>query len=255
MAYEMISACESGNTDALYKLIKNKANLNIIYKNQTPLNVACSNGHYRIVKMLLDHSADPSDINNLYIAINHQYTAIVSELLKYNIDINKPLQNTTWTMLHYAIETQNLDIVKILLKNGAHVNTNTNIKPLHLACEKDNVNIVRELIQYNANVNDVSIENRWQPISYAVWHNKVENVRELIRSKSYIDFQKLYTIISISKKLDNKCYISIELELAMIDKKNLNFDAPEWIPSTMLTLPPPFIMPPPYIDDRYPTFF
>ena len=60
-----------------------------------------------------------------------------------------------WTALHYATRYNRIDVVKLLLHEGADVNKQNDYKntPLHLAARDNYTEVARLLIQNGADVN------------------------------------------------------------------------------------------------------
>lgn len=95
---EIIDCCRNENVETLNNYIKNGYNLNEQEETHgwTPLIVACYNGKFQIIKMLLDN----------------------------NVDINRPNYNGTTPIMYakdYYIRTQDFSILKYLVTNGANL--------------------------------------------------------------------------------------------------------------------------------------
>lgn len=103
----------------------------------------------------------------LLIAIDCELTSIVNLLTKNNVNLNfrmsydqlNQIEYTFGYILKYntplniAIDKGNINLVKLLIDNGATVNTtNQSVEPIRVAMLKDNTDIVRLLIQYSTNI-------------------------------------------------------------------------------------------------------
>ena len=102
---------------------------------------------------------------NIFAAINKNDHKRVKEILKYEgFDVNKA-DNDNWTPLYWACRINNLDIVKLLLANGAQESINKADKlgstPLYSACENDNLGIVKLLLA------DGAEKSRWIQVANA----------------------------------------------------------------------------------------
>ena len=87
---------------------------------------------------------------NIFAAIEKKDIKRVAEILQdTSFDVNKA-DNDNWTPLYWACRINNLDIVKLLLANGAQESINKADKlgstPLYSACENDNLGIVKLLL-------------------------------------------------------------------------------------------------------------
>lgn len=86
-------AAKTGNTQKVYALIKNDANVNIFNKERfTPLHIACQYGHLSVAKMLLENGA--------WVNVKNWYN---------------------YTPLHFACENYCDGMVYLLLDYGAHL--------------------------------------------------------------------------------------------------------------------------------------
>jgi ankyrin repeat protein len=75
-------------------------------------------------------------------------------LLFYKKDINSCNPIDQMSPIHYAVEGNKIEAVKILLENGADVKSlegDAGRLPLHYAVSKNNLEIVKLLLQYGAN--------------------------------------------------------------------------------------------------------
>ena len=109
-------AAENGHTDIVKLLITNGANVNAKEgSGETPLCIAASKGYRNIAEFLIAKGADVN-AKGLYF-----YT-------RFHSCIEAP------TVLHYAVDGNNIEIVKLLIANGANVNAKAKdgITPLRL---------------------------------------------------------------------------------------------------------------------------
>ncbi|KAK9754283.1 Ankyrin repeats (3 copies) [Popillia japonica] len=82
----------------------------------------------------------------------------VTEMLLQKIDVNER-DRIKSTALHYAAESGYLQMVELLLDNGAYVNSKNarNSTPLSVAGEKRHKDIIRLLLEHQASVRDVNL--------------------------------------------------------------------------------------------------
>lgn len=117
-------ACVLGFTKIVDFLIKNGADVNINSAvldgtNSSPLEIAVTNAHYEIVKLLLKANAQSDDDTELIInAVVKKDIRIVKALIDYGISV-KGKDSNNKTPLLYAFEADLFDIFKLLLENGA----------------------------------------------------------------------------------------------------------------------------------------
>lgn len=119
----------------------------------------------------------------LHDAIASGKVSIVKLLLQAKADVNATTQDNR-TCLHVAARTGysgNTEIVKELLKSGADVNIQTKDKrtALHFATWRGNKDIVQQLVDNGANVNLLD-EDMWSPLYWAAKLNYLEIAKILV---------------------------------------------------------------------------
>lgn len=64
---------------------------------------------------------------------------------------------TGWSLLHYTVDLNFINITKTILEHGANVNISSNFgwTPLHIAAEAGNTTMVTILLKYGACVNSL----------------------------------------------------------------------------------------------------
>lgn len=128
--------------------------------------------------------------DNLWLSDLSFYDENIDELRnlleKENIDINNKDKNVGNSILHFAIIKEYLNIINFLLQ---YENININIKnynnetPLHYACIVNNLNIVKVLLEEGANPNNINLQNQ-NSLQYSVYYAKdnynIQIIKELL---------------------------------------------------------------------------
>jgi len=99
----------------------------------------------------------------LYLATMYNYPAEIAEMLiEKGANVNIVRETDKTTPLHNAINKENVDTVKLLLRSGAEVNQIYGLgeSPLQTAVGKKNKVIIKMLIEKGANVNHLDRDNR-----------------------------------------------------------------------------------------------
>ncbi|XP_062568353.1 uncharacterized protein LOC134230535 [Saccostrea cucullata] len=162
----LVLSCYSGDLEIVRRILKyfnrsinSRALTNINYEHfiyDTPLTIACMEGHINVVKELIEEGADinhQGEYNTpLTAACEGGHISVVKELIQAGADIN--LRGEFNTPLVTACECGHKSIVTELIEMGADVNPQTQLdSPLTTACVGGEMSLIKELIQAGADVN------------------------------------------------------------------------------------------------------
>ena len=149
-----------------------------------PLEVAVFCGKTNVVKVLL--TIDPTLINTrgdacssslIYYATQKGNPDIVKALIDAGADVNGT--NKDWRPIHLAAKEGHLDVVKVLIDAGADVNGTDNETPIHIAAKEGHLDIVKALIDAGADLIATG-DDGWTPLYYAVNESHSDVVKVLI---------------------------------------------------------------------------
>lgn len=159
----MSQYCHLNDIDAVRKCIDEGCPVNIEDQqtHETPLRIACDEGHYDLAEYLLDNGADIDplpgiDYNCLQVAVMKKRDRIVKLLLNQITDkqiVNRADPDGDYPV-HACAMRYLLDILKILVEEG---NANLTVKnahqvtPLHLACQSPSSYRIYIIIIMNRN--------------------------------------------------------------------------------------------------------
>jgi ankyrin repeat protein len=121
---------------------------------QTPVDVAVSQNHSEIVKLLIEKGADVS----LHAAARQGLLEKLKELIGKGSDINAA-DSSGQTALHYAARRGHKKIVELLLVNGANVNTKDSkgLTPAEMAMTRLRTQITKLLVDNNADISSIHL--------------------------------------------------------------------------------------------------
>jgi len=176
-------ACQYGSTDCVKTLITNGVDKNLICNDWKPIEIACYNDFEEIVEYLLDKDVDinkdkKTEYKLLFFAINNQNLNIVKLLVKKGIDpeVKDPYG---WTALHIAARDNYCDLAEYLISklnvNQNYCNENDET-PLLIASQMGNLGIIQKL---NTTKKDINITNKdgWNSFHIACQYNNPEVVK------------------------------------------------------------------------------
>uniref|UniRef100_A0A8D8AKH4 Ankyrin-2 n=1 Tax=Culex pipiens TaxID=7175 RepID=A0A8D8AKH4_CULPI len=145
----------------------------------TPLQVAASMGHTKVVELLLanDANINPKSINGctpLFIAVVSGLTNPIKIFAENGV---KFCDLEEVTPLNSASRFGNVKIIELLLKHGADVNvfdTTFELSPLMFACYYGNIKVVKALLENGACANSSAKESGETALFFAVKNGHYE---------------------------------------------------------------------------------
>ena len=213
-------AARNGNIEIVRLLISYGAEVDHYNKEKSALHQACKHGHYtivvelinaratifgdclvtasfgahkNIVKLLLQHGANPNHVcmhgnTALYWAVYNNRIDIIKILIQYGVNINVRHNFTKGTVLYRAIEKGYIKVVELLLKHNINVNIvdHYDNKPLHFAASEGRYNIIKLLLKNDININQHNA-NRMTPLDFACYYNHLRCVNLLLRHGARVD--------------------------------------------------------------------
>lgn len=127
---------------------------------RTPIHYAVENDNAEILKLLLDYKADPDVCDDdieypLVVAIKENKIEIVKTLCEYDINLSLVEE---FELLHFAVKYSYMEIVKVLIQNGADRDLldEDGCLPIHYA-ETENIIRYIQSIKENSKYNAKSI--------------------------------------------------------------------------------------------------
>jgi ankyrin repeat protein len=115
---------------------------------------------------------------------------VVKLLIENGADVN--LKGEAWYgPLHAAAAKGHLEVVKILLENGADVNIFHHNKPLHNAAMNGHIEVARILLAHGADINAKGTDEA-APLHTAVSNNQLEMVKWLLSKGANVNPRAVY---------------------------------------------------------------
>ena len=144
-------------------------------------------------------------------------TAVIALIQKGSDDVNGKLPDGT-SALHWAVRSDDLEMVSLLLKVKADANAADpdGITPLALACANANAEIVRKLIASGANP-DIADAGGETPLMAAVRRPQMESIRILLDAGAKVDAREgkaQETALMIAVRENNTAAVRLLLDHA-----------------------------------------
>lgn len=166
--HQLIEALEQGDVALVQQLLKEDDDVTVnslLHEDErTPLHIAATHGHEKLVKWLSDHNAkiDQESRGGGYTALSYavdgSHLAVVETLLGLNASADIKLINRQPILITAIDEKWKLPMIKQLLAAGAKVHKTRPLggeAALHIAVENNNEELVTVLINAKADVNQV----------------------------------------------------------------------------------------------------
>ncbi|XP_076990328.1 ankyrin repeat and SOCS box protein 3 [Tamandua tetradactyla] len=152
------------------------------------LHLAASQGHWKIIKILLEAGADPNaptleETTPLFLAVENGQIDVLRLLLRHGANVNGSHSMCGWNALHQASFQENAEIIKLLLKKGANKECQDDfgITPLFVAAQYGKLESLSILISSGANVNCQALDKA-TPLFIAAQEGHIKCVELLLSS-------------------------------------------------------------------------
>ncbi len=165
---------------------------------ETCSHVACNIGDSELLLEWITHCVDINSIEGtgrslLHRACQHGHAECAKILVqngaKVNTDGKGKNRRRLPTPLYYACENRHIDIVKLLLENGA--NADAEAYSLHVACKYGHTDIVELLLENGANV-DAEAQYHEIPLHVACESGHTDIVKLLLKSGANVHAKSIY---------------------------------------------------------------
>ncbi|XP_057318711.1 ankyrin-1-like isoform X2 [Microplitis mediator] len=157
----------------------------------SPLQISIMNADRKLLRLILNKPAkfDDEEFEETPL-VESGNMKMVELLLKNGAEVNA-INDSGETFLIVAVKKDSLELVKILINAGAQVNLSNdeNYLPLHWAVRRSNYSTTKYLIEQGAEIN--SIRQDKTPLTIACYNGRKDIVELLIKSGAIIDDKRL----------------------------------------------------------------
>jgi len=93
---------------------------------------------------------------------------------------NEPMDHTKDDLIRWAIENDDFDTIRRLVRRGLEINRHLNARdlPIVVAARKGSAEMVRELVRAGARVDEVGVDSR-TALEHAIWLHQIPRARHL----------------------------------------------------------------------------
>lgn len=209
-------ACEKGHVAIVREFVDNYRAMfwiNLRYLQDLPLHIAVNNGFLNVTNILLEkvtsvNAVDREGRTPLWIALLKNHFDIIKYLL-CNYRVNPHFKFKGESPVGYAIRERMIEVVKLLIDRGAHLNGKDIDKKtlLHHSVSKSSPELVQLLIDKGADMS--AIDNKgYTAFHYAIFHSDLSIIEVFIKNKMPIDSRVFnsssgYTPLQIAFKEGN----------------------------------------------------
>jgi ankyrin repeat protein len=153
----------------------------------------------------------------LHHACESQNVEIIKELINRKVDINLRDSNE-YTAFNIACENGYIEIVELLLANGASMDSPSCISSLCIACRSDNTDLVKLLLRKGLNPNFVC--NKTLPIHICCYNQNIEVIKLLLLKTDKIDVEDKnnFTPLTIAIRNNHLAMVKLVVDGFISDK-------------------------------------
>jgi ankyrin repeat protein len=193
----LIFASGNNRPEVVKLLLRKGANANAADSDgNTALHHACERGYAEVASLLLTSDTVDKDTKNnsgftpLFLAVQTDNDELITTIVNSGADLNLPDPNN-YALLHHACAQGNNNLATLLLMtNRADINIKTpeGDTPLALACAQGRSNFVADLVNNGARMN-LADNNGRTPLMRAAMAASPKTIEELLRVKAHRNLQ------------------------------------------------------------------
>lgn len=200
----LYAAVEMGDYEIAKLLFENGADINLSRAADSPLNLAIMRNRPRILQLFLEADGIDYEVNGQRLQTAAKTVDI--EIFKLLFEADIPIYRADLSeSLQYAASTGRLELIKLLLTEGADVNQlpgSRSPSALHRAVRENHLNVAEFLINTGANVNAIS-RGQHTPLHRAVMQNHLEMAELLIKHGANVEITNVHGNTALDIAIEN----------------------------------------------------
>ena len=208
----LYAAVERGDYEIAKLLFENGADINLSRVTDSPLNATLVYNRPKILQLFLEANGLDYEFNITRLASRADDADI--EIFRLLFEANIPFQQGALsTSLRNAASTGRLDLIKLLIAEGADVNQSPETRrpsALHEAARGNYLDVAEFLIDAGANVNALARAER-TPLHQAVMMNHLEIAKLLIQHGANVEMTNIHGNTALDIAIENNNLDMIEL--------------------------------------------
>ncbi|GJC88347.1 putative ankyrin repeat protein RF_0381 [Colletotrichum liriopes] len=203
-------AAYRGKTAVIAMLLARGVDINAVNSSGwSPLDIAGKQGDLDVIKLLLEKGASVS-VDMTY----NSNPAIMAKLIEYGVDINAA-NSSGWSPLDIASKQGDLDVIKLLLENGASIWADT--------IYNSNPAVMTTLIEHGVDINAADPSGK-RPLDIALQRRDLDRVKIVLQKGASIDAADTYgrTPIEIAAREYDLACVDLLVEKGAVFTKGLS---------------------------------
>uniref|UniRef100_A0A4W5RID7 Ankyrin-1 n=1 Tax=Hucho hucho TaxID=62062 RepID=A0A4W5RID7_9TELE len=213
-------ACRMGHKELVKLLLEHKANPNsTTTSGHTPLHIAAREGHAQTTRILLDMEAQQTKMTKVQYFVRCPHT-----LISMDVSLCGP---KGFTPLHVASKYGKVDVAELLLERGGNPNAagKNGLTSLHVAVHHDNLDVVNLLVSKGGSPHSAA-RNGYTPLHIAAQQGHTDIVTSLLKHGAQPNeiATNGTSALSIAKRLG---YISVIDVLKLVTEETVSMTTTE----------------------------
>ncbi|MDF2964870.1 MAG: ankyrin-2-like [Rickettsiaceae bacterium] len=185
----------------------------------TVLHYAVMNNNFEYCRILLENKANITVQNGkgespIAYAAKYGRPEIMNLFLANIANINEIHEHNGYSLLHYAVQQNNLKVIELLLENGANIDLPSsqgkgNVSPLILTIQKHRLEPLKMMLPLINDINQKD-DQGWTLLHHAAHQGNTEAIEYLVSQGAAIDASDLNGYTPLHIATEDNCYEAVK---------------------------------------------